>query len=128
MAEGQAEAAVETFVREVLMAPEAALNTLRLQPSWPTRVAAAHTLTREIRAAVEDATFDPVQAARIAMPTLLLIGEVSTDLSKADVETVAAALPNARIEVLGGQQHLADVLAPEVIAEHLIAFLRDGQQ
>jgi hypothetical protein len=38
---------------------------------------------------------------------------------------VAAALPDARIAVLEGQQHLADVLAPEVFAERVVAFLRD---
>jgi hypothetical protein len=38
---------------------------------------------------------------------------------------VAAALPDGRIAVLEGQQHLADVLAPEISAEHLLAFLRD---
>lgn len=30
-----------------------------------------------------------------------------------------------RLEVLEGQQHVADILAPEVFAAHLVAFLRD---
>ena len=38
---------------------------------------------------------------------------------------MAAALPDARIVVIEGQQHLADVLAPEVFAKHVLAFLRD---
>ncbi|HET7519610.1 MAG TPA: hypothetical protein VFN05_18340 [Actinomycetes bacterium] len=38
---------------------------------------------------------------------------------------MAAALPDARIVVLEGQQHVADILAPEVVASHLAAFLRD---
>jgi pimeloyl-ACP methyl ester carboxylesterase len=38
---------------------------------------------------------------------------------------VAAALPDARIVVLEGQEHVADVLVPEVFARHLLAFLRD---
>jgi hypothetical protein len=33
---------------------------------------------------------------------------------------VAAALPDARIVVLEGQEHVADVLVPEVFAEHLL--------
>jgi hypothetical protein len=36
---------------------------------------------------------------------------------------VAAALPDARIEVVEGQQHVADALAPELVAGHLVAFL-----
>ena len=35
-------------------------------------------------------------------------------------------MPDARIEVLDGQQHVADVLAPDVFAEHVIAFLDRG--
>ena len=79
---GQTETVFETLVRDLLMAIEADLSALRSQPSWPSRVAAAHTLTREIRVAVDSAIFDPQQAARITVPTLLLIGEDSTDPSR----------------------------------------------
>lgn len=104
--------------------PEAELAALRAQPSWPARVAAAPTITRELRA-IPEAAFDTEQAARISVPTLLLTGSVSRDPFAADVGTVAAALPDARIVVLEGQQHVADILAPEVVAGHLAAFLRD---
>lgn len=63
--------------------------------------------------------------AKITVPVLLLTGEDSSGPSKADIEAVAAALPDARIVVLEGQQHVAGVLAPEVFAEHVLAFLRD---
>jgi pimeloyl-ACP methyl ester carboxylesterase len=59
------------------------------------------------------------------VPTLLLTGSDSRDPFAADVETVAAALPDARIVVLEGQQHIADVLGPVVFAEHVLGFLRD---
>ncbi|MDP8927052.1 MAG: alpha/beta hydrolase [Actinomycetota bacterium] len=62
------------------------------------------------------------------MPTLLLTGSDSRDPSTADIETVAAALPDARVVVLGGQQHVADILAPELFAEQVVAFLRDHTQ
>jgi pimeloyl-ACP methyl ester carboxylesterase len=54
---------------------------------------------------------------------LLLVGEKSSDPSKASVEAVASALPDARILVLEGQEHVADVLAPEIFTEHVFAFL-----
>jgi hypothetical protein len=38
---------------------------------------------------------------------------------------VAAALPDARIVVIEGQEHVADVLVPQVFAGHLLGFLRD---
>lgn len=59
------------------------------------------------------------------MPTLMLVGEDSPDSMKADYETVAAALPDVRIAILDGQQHIAMDLIPEVFAKHVVAFLRD---
>jgi pimeloyl-ACP methyl ester carboxylesterase len=123
LGEGNREAALETFVREVVMVSEEELNALRAQESWPARVDAMHTIPREMRS-FPDAPFDPKQAANITVPTLLVTGSDSPDPSKADIETVAAALPDARILVIEGQQHVADVLVPEVFAEHLLAFLR----
>jgi pimeloyl-ACP methyl ester carboxylesterase len=124
LAAGDREAVVETVLREVVMVPEEELAALRARPSWPARVAAAHTIARELRA-FADEVLDPEQAARITMPTLLLTGADSPDPAAADVGAVAAALPDARVVVLPGQQHVADALAPEMVAGHLVAFLRD---
>jgi hypothetical protein len=55
----------------------------------------------------------------------MLVGGDSPDNIKADPETVAAALPDARIVILDGQQHIAIDLIPEVFAKHVLAFLRD---
>jgi pimeloyl-ACP methyl ester carboxylesterase len=54
----------------------------------------------------------------------LLTGSDSRDPFAADVGTVAAALPDARVVVLEGQQHVADILDPEGFAGHLVGFLR----
>jgi pimeloyl-ACP methyl ester carboxylesterase len=59
------------------------------------------------------------------VPVLLVTGQHSTDPSTADIEAVAAALPDARIVVLEGQEHVADVLVPELFAEQLLGFLGD---
>jgi pimeloyl-ACP methyl ester carboxylesterase len=124
LAEGDREAVVEAVFRELVGMPEDELAALRGQPAWQTRVAVAHTITREVRA-IPEATFDPEVAARITVPTLMLTGSDSGDPSTADIETVAAALPDAQVTVLEGQQHVADILVPEVFAEHVVAFLRD---
>jgi len=124
LAEGNREAALETFVREVVRMPEEDFATYRALPAWQARIAAAHTITRESRAE-QAAPFDPEQAANITVPTLMLVGGDSPDEIKADPETVAAALPDARIVVIDGQQHIAIDLVPEVFAEHVVAFLRD---
>jgi pimeloyl-ACP methyl ester carboxylesterase len=131
VAAGNREAALETFMREVVMVSEEDIRAIRAQPTWQARVAAAHTITREIRAFSDD-TLDPEQAAKITAPVLALTGADTPDELKDDPEAVAAALPDARIVVLEGQQHVADVLVPEVFAGHVLAFLRDqpegGQQ
>jgi pimeloyl-ACP methyl ester carboxylesterase len=124
LAAGNREGLLETIMRDVVMLSEAELNSLRAMPSWQGRVDCAHTLPRELRACVK-ATLDPAEAARIKVPTLLLTGELSPDPAKAAIDSVAAALPDARIVVIEGQQHIADVLVPEVFAGHVMAFLNE---
>ena len=63
-------------------------------------------------------------AGTITAPVLLLIGGDSPEFLKAGVDTVAAALPDARIVVLERQQHIAIDLVPSVFADHVLAFLR----
>jgi pimeloyl-ACP methyl ester carboxylesterase len=113
---------VEALFRGVEDMSDEDMAAFRAAPSWPGRVAAAHTVTREIRGE-QTARLDSQAAARITVPVLLLTGEHSTDPAKPAVEAVAAALPDARIVVLKGQEHVADVLAPETFAGDLLAFL-----
>ena len=125
LAEGDRDAVVETLFRHYELMSEDDLAALRAAPSWPGRVAAAHTITRECRAEAQ-ATLDPQLAAKITVPVLLLVGEQSSDPCKAQVEAVATMLPDARIEVLEGQEHIADILVPKTFSEHVMAFLRES--
>lgn len=122
LAAGKPEAVVETFCREVLHMTEEQVDAYRKQPSWSARVAAAHTLPRELRIPPEG-LFDAERAATVTVSTLLLEGSETPEGFKAAIGDVAAALPDARIAVLDGQGHTADILAPELVAERLLAFL-----
>lgn len=124
---GDFDAALATMMREVAKVSEEELAAIRAQPTWPARVAAAPTITREIRAVVDD-LFDPDQAAAVTVPVLVVTGAESPEEVRDDPETVAAALPNARIAVLAGQQHIADVLDPAVFAGHVVGFLREHER
>jgi pimeloyl-ACP methyl ester carboxylesterase len=124
LAEGDRDAVVETLFRHFELMSEEDLAAFRAAPSWPGRVAAAHMITRECRAEAQ-ATLDPQSAAKITVPVVLLVGEQSSDPAKAQVEAVADALPDARIVILEGQEHVADVLVSAVFAEQLMAFLHD---
>lgn len=125
MAAGDREGALVTFMRDVVKVTEEELAAIRAQPTWPARVGTAHTINREIRAFFGD-TFDAAQAARITVPVLVLAGSDSPAEIRDAPETVAAALPNARLEVLDGQMHLADVLVPERFAARMLTFLREA--
>lgn len=122
LAEGERDGVVEALFRAVADVSDADMAALRSAPSWPGRVAAAHTLPREILAETR-ARLVPEQAVAIGVPVLLVTGSDSTDPAKAEADTIAAALPDARQLVLAGQQHIADILDPETFAKHLLKFL-----
>ncbi len=124
LAEGEEEAVVETFMREVLHMDDDGVAAYRAQPSWPARVAAAHTLPRELRIPAE-VFHEPLRSGTATVPTLLLEGSETPSGFKADTETLAAGLPDARVAVLEGQGHTADALAPELVADHLLSFLSE---
>jgi pimeloyl-ACP methyl ester carboxylesterase len=125
LATGDRDAVVELVFRNFALTSDEELAAFRAAPSWPGRVAAAHTIPREIRGEAS-VRLDPDFAQQLAMPVLLVVGETSPDPSKTNVDAVAAALPNARIAVLEGQGHAADVLAPEMFARVMLEFLRDA--
>ena len=122
LTEGDRDGVVEELFRSVQDMSDEDMAALRAAPSWPGRVAAAHTLPREISGETQ-ARLEPEEAAKLRIPVLLVTGEESTDPAKADVGAVAAALPDARQLTLPGQQHIADILDPETFAKHLLGFL-----
>ena len=125
LAAGDREGALVTVFRELVGMPDDELAPFRAQPSWQARLAAVHTISRELRA-IHEAPFDPARARRITAPTLLVTGSDSSDPARADLDVVAAALANAQVAGLEGQGHVADVLAPDVFAPPVVAFLRAG--
>lgn len=113
---------VETFCHEVLHMPDEQLSIYRSHPSWAARVSAAPTLPREL--AVPPAKlFDLDRAARVTVPTLILTGDQTPAGFTAGVDVVAAAIPDTRVQALEGQGHTADVVAPDLVAKHVRAFL-----
>ncbi|MGY1684622.1 alpha/beta fold hydrolase [Geodermatophilus sp. SYSU D00867] len=103
------------------------LARMRLLPSWPNRVAAAHTVVREVRA--HDAyRLRPERFAALSVPTLLLLGSDSPPPEAESTATVAAALPGARIVSLAGQGHVAMLTAPDLFASAVLAFVSGGPE
>jgi pimeloyl-ACP methyl ester carboxylesterase len=119
---GRRDEVLETFFREVVGMPDDQLSAFRALPAWRARVAAAHTVVREL-AATAEIHFDPSRFASLAVPTLLLSGSDSPEFLRSSSATVAAALPNARVVVLEGQQHVAIDTAPQLLTDAVKAFL-----
>lgn len=121
---GDREGVVATFIREVVRMPEPEFAAYRALPAWPARVAAAHTIPRELAVDLE-AAIELEQLAALRTPTLLLSGGDSPEWMRADTARIAAALPDARVSVLEGQQHIAIDLIPERFAREVRDFLLD---
>ena len=125
IAAGDRDGVVELLFRELEDMSDDDMAAFKAAPSWAGRVAAAHTITREVRGELT-ARLDPGLAGTITIPVLLITGERSADASTADIASVAAALPDARILLLEAQEHVADVLEPELFAERVLPFLLNG--
>jgi pimeloyl-ACP methyl ester carboxylesterase len=119
---GDRERVVTTFMREVVRMPPHELELFKASPAFPARVAAAHTLPREMRAA-EQYRFAPARFKDVRAPTLLMLGGDSPAFFKAAIEAVHAALADSRIVALPGQRHIAIDTAPDLFAREASAFL-----
>ena len=91
-------------------------------PAWPARVAAAHTIPRELRA-TDTYRFDPERFRGVRVPTLLLLGGASPPTFAAATDAVATALPDARVVVMPGQGHAAMDTGTELFTTEVLRFL-----
>lgn len=123
MARGDREAVLETFLREGPRYGPEEIAAQRARPSWPDRLAFAHTLPREVQAA-QRYVFAPERIAELRLPVLLLLGSESPPFFRQAIEALDAALPNASVTTLSGQHHNAMETAPALFADAVHAFLR----
>lgn len=73
--QGDREGLLVAFFQDIVHMPDKELARLRSEPAWQARLAAAHTLVREMADA--DYVFNPGRFRTLAVPTLLLVGENS---------------------------------------------------
>jgi len=118
---GKREDLLIAFFTEVVRAPPDQMAALRKDPSWTARIAAAHTLVRELRD--DTYIFDPARFAALDTPTLVLRGELSPPFLREAAARVAESLPAARLVELPGQGHVAMTTAPELFLSEVTGFL-----
>ena len=114
---------VTTFMGEIAKVRPDDLRLLQSLPAWKARLAAAHTIPREMRAD-EDYFFDPQRFKMLTTPTLLLVGGDSPRFVKVASAAVYAALPDAKIAAMPRQQHAAMDTGTELFTTEVLRFLR----
>ena len=59
----------------------------------------------------------------LTVPALFMTGELDPNSSPAMSQAMAAATPQARLEILPGERHMMSLTAPEIVNQRLRAFL-----
>jgi pimeloyl-ACP methyl ester carboxylesterase len=103
--------------------PPEAVAEMRASPMWPSRVAAAHTIPRELRA-WNAYRPDCDRLRDLQTPTLLLMGELTAAGYRAAAAELSDCLPNAVTAELRGQSHFAYRESPELLADTVADFVR----
>lgn len=106
LARGDKDAALSTFLAGIVGMSDAALDAYRADPVWPARVAAAHTILREIEAEATPAA--SIEAfAGVSQPALLILGSISRSPFRIGTQALAAVLPRASVVTIDGAAHAA---------------------
>ena len=119
---GDRDGVAATFLGEVARVPPDQLTLLRSLPVWQGRVAASHTIVRELRVH-QTYVFAPEKLRQVKVPTLLLLGGASPAFFKAAIECVHDALPQSKVVVMPNQQHVAMDTCRDIFLGAVLSFL-----
>jgi pimeloyl-ACP methyl ester carboxylesterase len=109
------------FYRGALHQTDEQIEAMRGTPVWQARLAAAHTVSRELDV-VETFGIAPGRYADIDVPVRLLLGTESPAYFRATATAIAAQLTDAEIVELPGQAHMAINEAPELFVDTVFGF------
>jgi pimeloyl-ACP methyl ester carboxylesterase len=114
---------LETFLRRVVGMDDAGLTAYRAERVWPLRVAAAHTIPRELRAEGRSGAANLDRLAAVRQPVLQVLGGES----KAEFAEATAALDDrlsdGSIVVIPGARHAAHHTHSDDLIEAIDTFL-----
>ena len=121
------EAVITAFLRDVMTLPPEEMALFRSSKKWDDELASAHTLPRELKAAVRY-QFDEQRFGSMLVPTMLLCGSDSPPFFKVAADMIEEGLPLCHQKFLNGQQHVAMDTAPELFARVVIDFLCQAEE
>lgn len=101
---GDRDAALETFMREIVRMPPADLVAFRANPIWPVRAAAVGTTLRELEGEASPAASLEVLGG-VEIPVLQVLGGDSAPPFREATDALDARLRNGRIAVIDGARH-----------------------
>jgi pimeloyl-ACP methyl ester carboxylesterase len=121
---GEPETGLRIFFKEVVRMPAYEMETYSQLPVWKRRIQLTPTIPREM-AFDKSYRFDRDKFAKFAVPTLLLLGGDSPPLFQKATELLDATLPDSRVVILPGQQHVAMDTHPDLFVKEVFQFLLD---
>ncbi|HET7495641.1 MAG TPA: alpha/beta hydrolase [Candidatus Limnocylindrales bacterium] len=122
-AAGRPDDLLATFMERVVGMDAAALARYRADPVWPLRVAAAHTIPRELAAEGRSAAAGLESLGAIRQPVLQLLGGESRPEFGAATRALDARLADGRIVTMTGAKHAAHHTHPVELARAVAEFL-----
>jgi pimeloyl-ACP methyl ester carboxylesterase len=115
---------VRMAIRKTSGLPESEIAAMAAGPGWEPLLSVAHTIPYDWMVWHQPLVEERVHAVRTRI--LLLMGSESPQWLQMGTKAVFAALPDARLQVLAGQQHLATVTRPERFAHAVAAWVDEG--
>jgi len=114
---------LETFLRRVVGMDDSALAAYQADPVWPLRVAAAHTIPRELRAEGRSDVAGIDALAGVRQPVLQVLGGDSKPEFAHATAALDDRLPDGLVVVIPGARHAAHHTHPAALIEAIDTFL-----
>ncbi len=118
---------LETFLRRVVGMDDAAIAAYQADPIWPLRVAAAHTIPRELLAEGRSGAAGLDALGRVRQPVLQVLGGDSKHEFAEATAALHDRLASGTVAVIPGARHAAHHTHPDALIEAIERFL-DGPQ
>jgi pimeloyl-ACP methyl ester carboxylesterase len=112
------DAIITLFYSRVLEYDPAAIAAMRATPLWQHRLAAAHTLARELRAA-NGYVANPRRLGAIAAPVRILLGTATTPALTRAAHAAHDAVPASKLVELPGHGHAAMDVDPAMFVSQV---------
>ena len=114
---------LEMFLRRVVGLDDPGIAAYRADPVWPQRVAAAHTIPRELLAEGRSGAAGLDALGEVRQPVLQVLGGDSKPEFAEATAALADRLADGRVVVIPGARHAAHHTHPDALIEAIETFL-----